>query len=329
MTEDVKNPIGMRGSEVSKESPKIIIEGTGQPKDASDNNNYVESEDKWHTNQQSKASKIFALLKENSRGIIIFVVSFIFISASLMWIEIMNNNITWSDRLVNKPENFNFYNTYTVGITLLGDSLINKPYHMFNLVERMRKQLPATPFISFYNEGENGNTISMILDRLPQALAHNAAGLILLWDSDVSNVDESTMNSTEIASTREAYMNDLRQVLQDTIAYGTDVIAVAGPNLLGERPWDSVWASSVWYWDKVQMLNDYRAMNIEVCAEYNVTYINSRMSFLHSVPKWWFFPRWWITIDGEHENSRGTGLIVDLFVEQIQNWLVEKGYPAK
>ena len=76
----------------------------------------------------------------------------------------------------------------TFHIALFGDSLINYPWHHYDLPLLISSYLPDCHF-HFYNYGKDGDKISGMMERvdimLTDTLPHLDA-VILFWDSDVS-----------------------------------------------------------------------------------------------------------------------------------------------
>ena len=82
----------------------------------------------------------------------------------------------------------NMNNNQTFYIALFGDSLINYPWHHYDLPLLISSYLPGFHF-HFYNYGKDGDKISGMMERvdimLTDTLPHLDA-VILFWDSDVS-----------------------------------------------------------------------------------------------------------------------------------------------
>jgi hypothetical protein len=141
-------------------------------------------------------------------------------------------------------------------VVLLGDSLINRPCEMFNLTERLVNMTEPAPGTSlrFVNAGNNGEEIASIEARTAAVLAANAPvwAVILFWDSDCSNVDESKLSPQEVAQLRANYSANLIATERMILAI-TPRLAVAGPELLGEGPL----GLPARFANKTQMLEDY------------------------------------------------------------------------
>lgn len=204
---------------------------------------------------------------------------------------------------------------------LLGDSLINHPWHWFNLPKKINFFLNEQ--MTFGNYGEDGETISEIAARVDTAIYNPTPDcLILFWDSDCSNINEYVKTVQQTYDLRQNYVHNLTYVINATLTAGVKYMAVAGPGFLGEGQW--LLAHD--FWHKVDMLNQYREMNEEVCADWNVPYINVRHEFLKDLPWYWGFNQWYLTREGEHENARGTRHVARLFGTALQGWL--SGYNA-
>ena len=207
-------------------------------------------------------------------------------------------------------------------VALLGDSLINVPWGLYNLRDKVESQLDRP--VNLYNYGVNGDTIGKILDRTDGMLANvRPQAVILFWDSDISDINESILHPDQKTALRENYKSALRSVGNKILATGS-LLVIVGPGLLGEGPiilndnsaFIDVYAS------KNEMLNDYREMNEEIARELNVPYLDIRKAFLDVLATTsWKFNNGCITQDGEHPNENGAVVEANLFSAMINNWL--------
>jgi len=171
--------------------------------------------------------------------------------------------------------------------------------------------LATSDNITIINEGINGNRIHDILERTPDVLKnYEPVAVILFWDSDCSDVDESTMRKEEVAELRANYTMNLIAVVTQILGTGS-LLAISGPEVLGEGLREV----------KTPMLDDYREMNKKVAADYQLPYIDMRKAFLDDCPDKWIQDGGFDTTDGEHPNDRGTTIEAGLFAKQIQDWL--------
>ena len=73
--------------------------------------------------------------------------------------------------------------------------------------------------------------------------------------------------------------------------------------------------------DKQELLDDYVNMIKMVADEKRVIYINMREAFLSALQKKHDKePKGYITVDGEHPNDKGTGIMVDLFGAALRTY---------
>ena len=72
---------------------------------------------------------------------------------------------------------------------------------------------------------------------------------------------------------------------------------------------------------KYHMLEEYSAINQEVAKQFGYEYVNIIKSFQKELPWWYWNNRGWLTTDGEHENGRGTEIVVKEFSIPVRNWL--------
>jgi hypothetical protein len=174
----------------------------------------------------------------------------------------------------------------TLNVVLLGDSLINRPSEMFNLTQQLVNltEPPPGTVLNFINSGDNGQEIKDIYARTAAVLAQYAPvwAVILFWDSDCSNIDESTLTPQQVAQLRANYSANLLAT-ERLILAATPRLAVAGPELLGEGPLGLPGRFA----NKTQMLDDYRVLTRAAADEVGVPYIDMRKAFMDDIPAWW------------------------------------------
>lgn len=93
--------------------------------------------------------------------------------------------------------------------------------------------------------------------------------VVLLWDSDASDVDEVSMSPVQIVALRAAYMRNLRELIDKIRAAGAHVV-VTGPGVMLDVP------------EKSGMLDDYVVMNRNVTSALGVDYIDLRTPLLQA-----------------------------------------------
>lgn len=203
-------------------------------------------------------------------------------------------------------------------IVFVGDSLVHRAQEDHGLLAQVRAELerrhPALAF-EVIDAGVNGNRIADIQRRLQRdVLSLLPAAVVLYWDSDVSDVDESGMKPPEVGALRATYERALDDVLQRLTVSGAHVI-VSGPTLLGERPRG--------HNARDRQLDAYRSLNRHAAALFDVPYVNTRRAFFHRRP---FgantqVSKGLLTEDGEHLNDRGTTVAARAFVRALDVWL--------
>ena len=92
-------------------------------------------------------------------------------------------------------------------------SVCLQPCTQHNLIEKIMAKLPEYN-LTIINKAISGSVIKKILDRLDNDLTSvNPDAVLLLWDSDVSDIDESVMSSEQITQTRNQFNDDLNSVI--------------------------------------------------------------------------------------------------------------------
>lgn len=224
-------------------------------------------------------------------------------------------------------------NSSNCTIVLLGDSLINKPFTEHNLSTIMASliSLPgginAKPLV-LINSGNNGEEVATTDARINAVLeAYKPDAVIQFWDSDCSNVDESTMTPAQVVALRANFSVHEASVIAAVQKYGA-LVAVAGPELLGEGPFGlpSRFLQSNGQ-NRTDMLNAYRILVKNAAQAAGIPYIDMRAAFMDALPPWSPFS-WWrgvVTQDGEHPNQAGTVIEASLFAQQINEWVLSAG----
>lgn len=119
----------------------------------------------------------------------------------------------------NVPANFNssvIVSNQTIRIVLLGDSLINRPYKLFNLVGKMQNFLSQYDYtFEIFNCGFDGSFMANTkLSTLGGcALPKNPHVVIVFSDADCSNTPEYSFSEAEVTRLRNNYVSNLKSVL--------------------------------------------------------------------------------------------------------------------
>lgn len=173
----------------------------------------------------------------------------------------------------------------TFSIVLFGDSLVNKPFLEFDLGGKIQALLPQHN-LQIKNCGFNGATIFELRNNVGYmtdcVLSQTNTAVILFWDSDCSNVDESTMTNIEVQELRKYYIGNVSLVIE-TIQDTGALLALAGPGLLGETG-QGLGPSKYKFVNNQIMLDAYTLMNQKVSMSYNIPYINVRFPFQNMIP---------------------------------------------
>ena len=89
--------------------------------------------------------------------------------------------------------------------------------------------------LNYINSGINGNRIADLKERVTIEIANNRITsndfVLVLWDSDASDVEESELSASELRYVREQFVENLNDVLQFLVKT-TPFLAVGGPIIL-------------------------------------------------------------------------------------------------
>ncbi len=127
-------------------------------------------------------------------------------------------------------------NIPTYRLTFIGDSLIHRPFTEFDLGGRLQRHFRSIN-LDIIDNARNGQEIAKCRENIYKDVPMNSSDMVILfWDSDCSNIDESILNQDQINEIRANYRSNLTQVIEAVKAAGVKYMAVSGPNLLGEGP---------------------------------------------------------------------------------------------
>lgn len=129
-------------------------------------------------------------------------------------------------------------NVTSFQVFLFGDSLINKPFMNLDLDGKIKSYLPQFS-LDITNVASNGCKISNMRDRVVELIEADPKpdAVLIYWDSDVSDVDETRLSSNEVDDLRSKYRSDLSYILSE-LASNISFVALAGPGILGDTPYD-------------------------------------------------------------------------------------------
>jgi hypothetical protein len=198
---------------------------------------------------------------------------------------------------------------------MIGDSLFNRPINEHNLIGKLNALIDYP--LKFVNQAHNGAKIHDVLNNLPSVVATNPDAYMLYWDSDNSDISEAGMTADQVKELRGTYVANLQKVI-DMIKSQGKYLVVSGPEVLGEGPLGMPQR----FWGKVDMLNEYRDMVAATCKQNNIDYIDMRSIFLQAPWYGKIISCCYYTLDGEHENERGTALVASEFAKVINSkWI--------
>jgi lysophospholipase L1-like esterase len=207
-------------------------------------------------------------------------------------------------------------------LAVLGDSLVTgNHYQKFGIFPIIASKISAflpNFNLNTVNYGHGGDGVKALHARLKYILGNpKIDGIVILWDSDVSSIDETPDNA---AHYRDIYTSEVTALVQDIQLNNSAIrIALAGPILIGEGPlFLSPTAPS--YRSKTNMLNEYVVINRQIAIRLNVSYIDIRGDFLSSLPNYRLANWGCLTIDGEHENENGMTIIAKSVAKLLVDW---------
>lgn len=209
---------------------------------------------------------------------------------------------------------------HAINVVLLGDSLINKPFTMFDLGYLLSRQLETFyHHINIYNFGVNGEHIDQIAARIPDVLSVKPHAVIIQWDSDFSN--QPVTRLIELREELESqYVQTLESIVTELYDGGVEYVAISTPLLLGE----STFLQKPYFRGREGIIKHYISLNEQVAGELNCTFIDMHQHFLRHLPSTWHLSYYYLTLDGEHPNRYGTHIIAQIFGEHLQEWLQKR-----
>lgn len=206
---------------------------------------------------------------------------------------------------------------HALNVVLYGDSLINRPFTMFDLGHYLSKEVETFyHHINIYNRGFNGENIDRLTYELPHVKAASPHAVILQWDSDLSYLPMSTL-LTERDELQSAYVARLESVVIELLSAGVEYLAISSPLLFGEHDF----LRKRQFRGRDEIIEEYIELNAYVAAKYNCTFINMHKHFEAVIPETWVFAFFYVTMDGEHPNRYGSQIIAKVFGKHLQDWL--------
>lgn len=102
----------------------------------------------------------------------------------------------------------------TNNVVLLGDGLFSNAIRDFNLIGMINRNFPESK-LDFRSYASGASRISDIRNQqLRPAISTMPDIIIMLWNSDCSDIDESQMSTEEVRALRQAYSVDLKYVIK-------------------------------------------------------------------------------------------------------------------
>lgn len=206
-------------------------------------------------------------------------------------------------------------------LALLGDSLVTgnhiQKFGIFPIIASKISAFLPNFKLNTINYGHGGDGITAIHARLEYVMSKPPDGIVILWDSDVSSIDETPENA---AYYRKIYISNVNNLVKDIKQNNSAIyIALAGPILMGEGPL-FLPPTAPLYGSKTNMLNEYVAINRQIAIQFNISYIDLRSAFLSSLPQYRLANEGCLTIDGEHENENGMTIIAKSVASLLVDW---------
>lgn len=211
-------------------------------------------------------------------------------------------------------------------LALYGDSLLAIPCNRYGLLDKLHALINADTTktrveVRVSNHCWNGAKAEDLLAGLPGLLEMRYDMVIVLWDSDCSNIDEEGLAIPEKTAVREQYRRNILEMFTALHASSPRHVCLSGPVLLGEvGPYLNCCLPKR-FQGKSPMLDEYRALNRDVARETSCQYLDLRSVFQSEVPACWPFTRWWCTTDGEHFNEKGTEVVAKEISRVVLDWV--------
>ena len=205
---------------------------------------------------------------------------------------------------------------------LLGDSLINKPFQLFDLGGKIASLVPEYN-LEITNCGFNGAKVFAIrnVSLYECAIPATPDVVIIFFHSDASDVDLASMQTTIVSDLDMNYRINLGVVI-DVLQKDGSLVALSSTGVLSETH-AALFQPNTQdrFHNKWPIMRRYTGINLDVAAEFGIPFINIRQAFLDYVPWYQLCYAWCVTYDGEHENERGTKIVAKLFASTINDML--------
>jgi len=212
------------------------------------------------------------------------------------------------------------FHSNTTNIVLIGDSLLREPSINFDLIGLLHSNLRKYN-LAFDVVAESGSKIHDINGFLYKALALKPDGVILFWDSDVSDVDISALSQNQLNSFKAEYSEQLELFIKSTNSSGVSVIGISGPSILGES-WFGL--PSAW-WNKKYWIDEFIQLTSDKAKSHGIPYVDMKQQFLNAVNAAGRITYCgYLTFDGEHPIGSGTKIMAAQFATLIKAWIAKR-----
>jgi hypothetical protein len=112
-------------------------------------------------------------------------------------------------------------------VAFFGDSLIRNPPRGYNMLGKIEMLIPDFN-LNLMDFGVGGDKISDMLHRIDDVLLIHADAMILLWDSDISDIDERQMSPYEVRELRAKYASNISSVINKIKLNSPNVLLAMG-----------------------------------------------------------------------------------------------------
>ena len=242
-------------------------------------------------------------------------------------------------------------------VQMHGDSLMKNPVDLgYPFFSRVAEHLPGYP-VQLVRYADYAKRMDMVAGMINSSRAAPHRAVIILSDTDVTNVDWAQVNATTAARYRARYESAVRWIIHAARHDGTHLAFSSPGSLLSEAYGVFAPDTPRFSAPTKRKQTEYRGIlqvrelpRLELrslalrglksrhpnpiflqalTAEHGVPFIDLSAPFATEVAPWRLVYRGCVTRDGEHANAHGATIMARLYAQQIQAWMYEDAVAAR
>jgi len=214
-------------------------------------------------------------------------------------------------------------------VQMHGDSLMKNPIDLgYPFISRVAEHLPGQA-VQLVRYADYAKRMDMVAQMINGSRGDPHRAVIVLSDTDVTNVDWAQVNASTEARYRARYEDAVRGIIH--VAHRDGVhLAFSSPGSLLTEAFGVFAPNTPRFSARTKRKQaEYREALQAIAAERGVPFIDLSTPFAADVEPWRLVYRGCVTRDGEHANAHGATIMARLYAQQIQRWMYEDAVAAR